>query len=100
MDGAVMRSAETAQGARENCERLLQETRDERTVLCADWHLCRFYDRDNPNWGRIYEWLIERALEMGAWVGPPGAFYEALPHPDGTVTDALQNLGATRQIHV
>jgi hypothetical protein len=40
----------------------------------------------------MFKWLIEKAIDMGAWVGPPGEFYRAIPHPNGTIEDALENL--------
>lgn len=95
MDGAVMRSAESPAGALENCAEVFEEAREHRSVLCLDWHLARFAGSDYPGWGEVYERAIDRALEMGAWVGPPGRFYEALDHPEGTVDDALATLAST-----
>jgi hypothetical protein len=93
MDSAVMDSADTTAQRWENCRAVLEEARDRRTVLVADWHTGSvFSDEDKPGWADMYERMIREALEMGAWVGPPGRFYEALPHPDGTVEDALANL--------
>jgi hypothetical protein len=40
------------------------------------WHPRHFSRRDFPGYARLYERLVERALADGAWVGPPGAFYE------------------------
>ena len=92
MDGAVMRSADSPTGALGNCTAVLEEAREHGSVVCLDWHLARFCADDYPGWGRVYEAAIERALEMGAWVGPPGTFYDALPHPNGTIDDALSTL--------
>ncbi|MGM0398298.1 MAG: polysaccharide deacetylase family protein [Halobacteriota archaeon] len=63
------------------CEDLLQEARENAAVMTVLWHPSYFYDRDHPNYGTIYRRLIERALEMGAWVGPPGEIYRSLDHP-------------------
>lgn len=64
------------------CERLLTEARDNRAVMTVLWHPSYFHDRDHPNYGMLYHRLIDRALAMDAWVGPPGAFYESLEHPE------------------
>lgn len=60
------------------CERLLEEARDNNGVMTVLWHPCQFSEPDYPNFETLYERLIERALEMGAWVGPPGELYERL----------------------
>ena len=93
MDGAVMGAGETTAEIREKCDEILATTRDHRSVLVLDWHAGDvFSPEDYPGWGETYEYLIERAQEMNAWVGPPGEFYRHLPHPDGTVADALEQL--------
>lgn len=50
--------------------------------MTALWHQCYFSTSDYPNYRSLYRRLIERALEMGAWVGPPGALYDSFEHPD------------------
>ncbi|MDJ1433893.1 polysaccharide deacetylase family protein [Halostagnicola sp. A-GB9-2] len=92
MDQTTMESARTMSGIKDNVERILEEVREENGVLVLDWHQRTFYDSDFPGWGSIYRWAIERALEMGAWVGPPREFYDATSHPDGTVEETLETL--------
>ena len=65
----------------EACEELLKDAHDNAAVMTVLWHP-RFFCSDTPNHAPIYRRLIERALELGAWVGPPGALYEQLDHPD------------------
>jgi peptidoglycan/xylan/chitin deacetylase (PgdA/CDA1 family) len=60
------------------CVRLLEEARDNGAVMTVLWHPTFFNERDFPNFGTIYRRLIERALEMGAWVGPPAELYQSL----------------------
>lgn len=93
MDGSVMESGDDIAEIRSNLRSLLETAREERTVLVADWHQRVFHDDDFPNWSAMYRELITEALEMGAWVGPPGEFYRAIPQPDGTIEEALENLG-------
>ena len=69
------------EGAWAECEALLAEARDNGAVMTILWHPCYFSDRDFPNYARLYRRLIVRALEMGAWVGPPGELYASLDHP-------------------
>ncbi|QLD87207.1 hypothetical protein HWV23_16250 [Natronomonas halophila] len=93
MDGAVMNSGETTEEILANCRDVLAAARHHRSVLVLDWHAGDvFSDTDYPGWGDVYERVIEEALDMGAWVGPPGEFYEAVSHPDGTVEGALESL--------
>ncbi|WP_178915295.1 polysaccharide deacetylase family protein [Natronomonas gomsonensis] len=65
------------------CERLLEEARENGAVMTVLWHPRFFYENDFPNYGALYRRLIERALELGAWVGPPGELYEQLDHTVG-----------------
>jgi len=65
------------------CERLLEEARENGAVMTVLWHPRFFYENDFPNYGALYRRLIERALELGAWVGPPGELYEGLDHTTG-----------------
>lgn len=92
MDGAVMDSGESVSDAWSNAKAILEEAREERSVIVADWHQRVFFDDDFPGWGRMYRRLVETALDMGAWVGPPGTFYRATTHPSGTVGETLDTL--------
>ncbi|MCL7416647.1 MAG: polysaccharide deacetylase family protein [Halalkalicoccus sp.] len=60
------------------CERLLKEARANDAVMTVLWHPRYFADREFPGYRELYERLIERAVEMGAWVGPPGECYDRL----------------------
>lgn len=60
------------------CERLLEEARENDAVMTVLWHPRYLNDREFPGYRGLYERLIERALEMGAWVGPPGECYDRL----------------------
>jgi len=58
------------------CESLLEEAREEGAVMCVLWHPRHFSDGDFPGHLALYRRLVARALELGAWVGPPGEFYD------------------------
>ena len=93
MDGALMDSGDTTAEIWANCKDVLAEAEANRSVLVADWHGGRpFSDGEKEGWRLMYERMIEYALDRGAWVGPPGSFYEAVEHPDGTVAETLENL--------
>ncbi len=62
-------------------EDLLVEAEANAAVMTVLWHP-RFFCSDTPNHAPLYRRLIERALERGAWVGPPGELYEQLDHPE------------------
>jgi peptidoglycan/xylan/chitin deacetylase (PgdA/CDA1 family) len=58
------------------CESLLREAAENGAVMTALWHPRYFNTHEFPGYRRLYRRLVERALEMDAWVGPPGEFYE------------------------
>jgi hypothetical protein len=62
----------------EACERVLEEARDHGAVMTILWHQRVFSEPDFPGHRELYERIVERALEMGAWVGPPGELYASL----------------------
>jgi len=68
--------------ARRECERLLAEARSNGAVMTVLWHVKTFSDRDFPGYRALYVYLVRRAKQMGAWVGPPGEYYDRLSHPD------------------
>ncbi|KYH25600.1 hypothetical protein HAPAU_22750 [Halalkalicoccus paucihalophilus] len=67
-----------AERAWRECERLLEEARANDAVMTVLWHPRYFDDREFPGYRTLYERLVERAVEMGAWVGPPGKCYDRL----------------------
>lgn len=77
MEGALPNPASEFDAAWAICESLLEEACTNDAVMSVLWHPRSFSRNDFPNHGRLYRRLIERALELGAWVGSPNAFYEA-----------------------
>lgn len=55
------------------CERLLEEAAANDAVMTVLWHP-RYLGADFPGYRTLYRRLIERAVEMDAWVGPPGEY--------------------------
>jgi hypothetical protein len=93
MDAAAMNAADSPDDAVDVCRSVFEDVRDHRSVLVLNWHAGDvFDDGDYPGWGAVYERIVAEAIEMSAWVGPPGTFYGALQHPDGTVEQALEAL--------
>jgi len=64
------------EAAWEACLDVLREAREAGAVATVLWHPRHFSPDDFPGFERLYERLIEHALEANAWVGPPRAFYE------------------------
>jgi peptidoglycan/xylan/chitin deacetylase (PgdA/CDA1 family) len=56
------------------CERLLREADDRNAVATVLWHP-RYFAPEFPGYRETYRRLIERAQEMGAWIGPVGDAY-------------------------
>ena len=65
------------------CEDLLAEAAANDAVMSILWHPRLYTEADFPGYRDLYRRTIETALEMGAWVGPPGDYYELMDHPDG-----------------
>lgn len=86
MEIALPDPGENFEAAWRECERLLEEAKENRAVMSILWHPRLFNEADFPGYRELYRRIIERALEMGAWVGPPADFYELMDHPqeDGT----------------
>ncbi len=60
------------------CEHLLDEAATHNAVMTVVWHPRYFSETDFPGYRRLYRRLITRALELGAWVGPPRECYRNL----------------------
>jgi len=80
------------------CERLLEEAAANEAVMTVLWHPRYFSTEDFPGYQELYRRLIERALELDAWVGPPGDLYAtigAVSSADGDAADGTE-VGTTR----
>jgi peptidoglycan/xylan/chitin deacetylase (PgdA/CDA1 family) len=66
------------------CEGLLAEADANDAVMSVLWHPRYFSETEFPGYRRLYRRLVERALDMGAWVGPPRDLYERLDLDRGT----------------
>lgn len=82
MEVAVMRAASSVEAAWRECERLLREASENDAIMTVLWHPRYLNEREFPGYQRLYRQLVERALEMGAWVGPPGELYKRLDSSD------------------
>lgn len=58
------------------CESLLDEAVDNDAVMTALWHPRLFSRADFPGYRRLYQRLVQTALDRGAWVGAPGEYYD------------------------
>jgi hypothetical protein len=66
------------------CEALLTEAKENNAVMTVLWHPSYFSEPDYPNYAEVYERLVAKAIEMGAWVGPPGELYASLEWTDAS----------------
>jgi len=78
MEVALPDPAASPEAAWSVCERLLSTARAEGSVLTILWHLRYFSQADFPGYRDLYRRVVERALEMGAWVGPPRSLLAAV----------------------
>ncbi|MBO4246977.1 polysaccharide deacetylase family protein [Halomicrobium sp. IBSBa] len=75
MECALPNPGEEYERAWAACRRLLDEACDHEGVMTVLWHP-RYFSSDYDGYTELYRELIECALDMGAWVGPPGQLYE------------------------
>lgn len=78
MDQALPDPGFRPRAARRTCERLLAEAAERDAVMTVLWHPRYFSEREFPGHRDLYRWLIERAQELGAWVGTPRSFLDAV----------------------
>ena len=71
--------------ARAVCASLLEEAIANEAVMTVLWHPRYFNEREFPGYRRCYRWLIERATEVGGWVGTPRALAVELAGTASTV---------------
>lgn len=77
MDVALPTVADDPELAWSECASLLDEAAENEGVMTVLWHP-RYLGDDHPEHVALYRRLIERAQELGAWVGPPGELYERI----------------------
>jgi peptidoglycan/xylan/chitin deacetylase (PgdA/CDA1 family) len=65
----------------QTCEQLLQEADARGAVATVLWHP-RYFAPEFPGYRETYRRLVERAQELGAWVGPVGDAYARLDPAD------------------
>lgn len=76
-----------AENARTVCERLLGEAYENGAVMTVLWHLRYFNEREFPGYTDLYRFIIERARELNAWIGPPSELYPQLVNRSPAATD-------------
>jgi hypothetical protein len=83
MEAALPDPGEAFPAAWAACERLLRTARDREAVMTVLFHPRYFCAELFPGYRRLYRRLVERALEMDAWVGPPRDLLTAVDAVDG-----------------
>jgi peptidoglycan/xylan/chitin deacetylase (PgdA/CDA1 family) len=59
------------------CEQLLRAAAEHGAVMTVLWHPRYFNDEEFPGYRALYERCLDTAIELGGWVGSPGALYDA-----------------------
>lgn len=78
MEVALPDPSERPDDARAAVDRLLEAAAEERAVATVLWHP-RYFSADFPGYRELYRYLLARAGELGAWMGPPR---DLLEHPE------------------
>lgn len=84
MEKALPDLESSYEAAKADCERLLREAAEHGAVMSVLWHPRYFCEEDFPGHRSLYRWLIERALELDAWVGAPADLYRRLRDEDAS----------------
>ena len=77
MECALPDPGDDYEAARDAVDDLLAEAEREDAVASFLWHP-RYFSRDFPGYARLYRYLVEAALDRGAWVGPPGEYTDRI----------------------
>ena len=91
MEIALPDPGEAFEAAWGECEALLEEAAENDAVMSVLWHPRLFNEDDFPGYRELYRRLVARAVEMGAWVGPPADFHALMDHPDGDGAPSAEN---------
>jgi hypothetical protein len=86
MESSLPDPSDSFDHAWDELDSLLREAAANDAVMSVLWHPRFFSTTDFPGHRRLYRKLVETALDMGAWVGPPGELYDRLDHPTGQRT--------------
>jgi hypothetical protein len=86
MEVALFERNDSIKSAWAACEQLLEEAAANDAVMTVLWHP-RYLSDDFPGYRGLYRRLIERALELDAWVGPPAACHARLVGDDRSVAE-------------
>ena len=76
MDTTLFGTTPSTEAAWRECRRLLDQARANDAVMTVCWHQRHFNEERFPGVRAVYERLVREAQAMGAWVGPPGRWYD------------------------
>lgn len=76
METAVMNEMGSPEAAWKKCRSLLDEAAENDAVMTILWHPRVFNEREFPGYAELYTKIVRKALQMDAWVGPCGEYYE------------------------
>jgi peptidoglycan/xylan/chitin deacetylase (PgdA/CDA1 family) len=82
MDVAMPDPGEQPEAARSAADGILREAAERGAVATVLWHPRVFNETDWAGHADLYRHLIERAQELGGWVGPPRDIYAELDQPE------------------
>ncbi|MFP8956778.1 polysaccharide deacetylase family protein [Natrialbaceae archaeon A-CW3] len=68
------------------CDELLREASEDQRIMTVLWHSRYFNEDEFPGFRELYVYLIEKAQNMGGWVGPCGTFYEEYLSEEGWIS--------------
>ncbi len=96
MEQALPDPADEPESARAICEELLLEAAANEAVMTVLWHPRYFNEREFPGYRGLYRWLVERAQDLDAWIGPPRDLLDAFDRERAQTGDRLRSDDPTR----
>lgn len=70
MEITLLAGGKSVESAKRAIDKLVEEAATNGAVMTALWHVRLFNEQDFPGYRQLYRYLIERATEAGAWIGP------------------------------
>ena len=78
MEIALYSPRDSIEAAKSQIDRLIEEAADNRAIMSVLWHVRLFNEEEFPGYLELYQYLITRAIEENAWIGPTGELAVAL----------------------
>lgn len=70
MEVALVQGEQSIKTAKQEVDRIIEEAARHGAIMTVLWHVRLFNEQEFPGYQTLYRYLISRAKEAGAWIGP------------------------------